>query len=155
MKSKFPFSIFHFPFTNGGFTLIELLIVLTIIGTLATLTTVNYLSVKQRARDSQRKADIMQIQSALEMYRVDNSTYPAALPACGTSLVSGNTVYLQKTPCDPLNTGQFIYTYSVTGSQYTITSCLENVKDIQKDNVNNSTYCTGGTQNWSYTVKNP
>ena len=54
-----------------GFTLVELLIVVAIIGILSTLLMANFIGVRQRARDAQRKADLRQIQSALELYRSD------------------------------------------------------------------------------------
>ena len=139
-----------------GFTLIELLIVIAIISVLATLLMVNFVGIRQRARDAQRKSDLRQIQSALEIWRSDNGTYPVAgsdFGACGSSLKSGNTVYIAKIPCDPLNTGKYTYFPSVTS--YSLYACLENVNDSQKDKSNNPEYCTGGTTNWSYTLNNP
>lgn len=65
-----------------GFTLIELLIVIAIIGVLATLLMVNFIGVRQRARDAQRKSDLRQIQSALEIYRSDQGSYPASIINC-------------------------------------------------------------------------
>lgn len=139
-----------------GFTLIELLLVLAIIGVLTSFLLANLIGAKARARDAQRKSDLRQIQAALEMYRADNGTYPAApLPACGSSLNSNGTVYMQSIPCDPLNTGQYVFTYSLTGggTGYTLITCLENVNDSQKDKTN-AANCSG-TTNWSYTVTNP
>lgn len=139
-----------------GFTLIELLIVIVIIGVLSTLIMANLIGVRARGRDTQRKSDLRQLQAALELYRADNGTYPAApLPACGSSLTGGATVYIQKIPCDPLNSGQYIYTYTTTGTTYSLFACLENLNDPQKDSANNSTYCTGNQTNWSFTVTNP
>src|SRR5579872_5421721 len=63
---------------NKGFTLIELLIVLAIIGVLTGLLLANFIGVRERARDAQRKSDVKQIQTALELYRQDNGTYPIA-----------------------------------------------------------------------------
>jgi prepilin-type N-terminal cleavage/methylation domain-containing protein len=139
---------------HRGFTLIELLIVLSIIGVISSFLLANLIGAKSRARDAERKSDMRQIQSAFELYRADLGTYPPApLPACGSSLVNGGSTYMQKVPCDPLNSGQFMYTYVTTGSTYTLTACLENVNDSQKDQVN-SAKCSG-TSNWSFTVNNP
>jgi prepilin-type N-terminal cleavage/methylation domain-containing protein len=138
-----------------GFTLIELLLVLAIIGALASFILVNLIGVKARGRDAQRKSDLRQMQAAFELYRADTGTYPAApLPACGSGLTNGGTTYMSKIPCDPLNTGQYTYVYSTTGTTYTLIACLENTNDSQKDSSNNAK-CTGGTTNWSYTVTNP
>lgn len=151
---KFSFSNFNVSISKG-FTLIELLIVLAIIGVLTSFLLVNFIGVKARARDAQRKSNLQQMRVAFEQYRSDQGTYPPApLPACGSSLLSGGTTYLQKIPCDPLNTGQFVYTYTTTGTTYTLVTCLENVNDQQKDKVNSSSYCSG-TSNWSYTLTNP
>jgi type II secretion system protein G len=139
---------------NKGFTLIELLIVLAIIGVLSSFLLANLIGARSRARDAQRKSDMRQMQSAFELYRSDQGTYPPApLPACGSGLVNGATTYMQKIPCDPLNTGQFVYSYATTGTTYTLTTCLENVNDSQKDKVN-SAQCSG-TSNWSLTLTNP
>ena len=138
-----------------GFTLIELLVVLAIIGTVTSLVMVNLTGVRERGRDGQRKADLVQMQTAFESYRADQGTYPAApLPACGTALIAGGSTYMAKLPCDPMNTGQQIYRYTTTGSTYTLTACLENEKDSQKDTTNVAAFCTG-TTNWSYTKTNP
>lgn len=145
--------------SGAGFTLIELLIVVAIIGILSTLLMTNFVGIRQRARDAQRKSDLRQIQSALELYRSDNGSYPltANFPACPSSFpASGSPTYMQKIPCDPIKTGQYVYTYiSAAGSTYSLISCLENTSDSQKDTANNGSYCTGGTTNWSYTLQNP
>lgn len=147
---------FQFPKKQNGFTLIELLVVLAIIGILATFTLVNFLNTRTRARDAQRKADMQQLRSAFEMYRADQGTYPASpLPSCGSSLAAGTTTYMRKIPCDPTNSGQYTYRYVPSGGGYSLIGCLENVNDQQKDTSNNTSYCTGGTTNWSYTLTNP
>src|SRR5437588_640087 len=80
---------YQLPVTSSkGFTLIELLVVIAIIGILATIVMVNVLSVRSRARDTQRKSDIRQIQSALELYRADQGSYPNGLPACNSALTA-------------------------------------------------------------------
>lgn len=158
------FSIFKFQFSiNKGFTLIELLVVVAIIGILSSFLMANFVGIRQRARDGQRKSDLRQIQSALEMYRADQGNYPtSSLVNCPVSAPTYfgneptcNVTYMQKVPVDPLNTGKYIYTYSSGGTTYSLYSCLENTNDLQKDPSNNSTYCDGGTTNWSFTLQNP
>jgi general secretion pathway protein G len=146
---------------DRGFTLIELLIVIAIVGVLSALLMANFIGVRQRARDSQRKADVRQIQSALELYRSDNSSYPSAsnLNNCssgctGSSSCFGNsptcnTIYLNRVPVDPLG-GTWVYTYSPSGGGYTLFACLENAADSQKD-TNRHASCTTA----SFTVANP
>jgi general secretion pathway protein G len=145
-----------------GFTLIELLIVIAIIGVLATLLMVNFVGVRQRARDAQRKSDLRQIQSALELYRADNSKYPdlgngdGQFPdKCGTgvSFAMTGTIYMQTVPCDPLGAGiTYTYTSPIPGQSgtYSITACLENASDNQIDVTN---LCA--SPYFSFTVFNP
>lgn len=59
-----------------GFTLPELLVVMSIIGTLATVGTVSYSSARASARDVKRVSDLKQVQTALELYFENNSSYP-------------------------------------------------------------------------------
>lgn len=146
-----------------GFTLIELLIVVAIIGILATLLMSNFIGVRQRARDGQRKADISQIQAALEQYRADNGSYPSSLSNCGGTIQSAsNIIYMQKIPCDPsgatyYNAGS--YYYYGNGSTYTITACLENTNDSQGTATaptgNPSGCTTNSGSGFYYTVNNP
>ena len=136
-----------------GFTLIELLVAISIIGVLSSFLLANFVGVRQRARDGVRKSDLRQIQSALELYRSDQSTYPnAPLPGCGSSLTSGSTTYMQKIPCDPSTSTS--YTYSVGGGNttYSIFACLENGNDAQLDTP--KTNCPGSSA-WKYTLQNP
>ncbi len=127
-----------------GFTLIELLIAIAIIGVLTTLLMTNFVGIRQRARDAQRKSDIRQIQSALELYRSDQGSYPTISgttyrlnsTSCPTSqsLQSGATVYLSKIPCDSLgttayNAGNYYYYTADGGVTYTLATCLENASD--------------------------
>ena len=144
-----------------GFTLVEIVLVIALIGISATtiISLVNPVQQFKKANDAKRKADLTQIQAALELYRADQNFYPNSLPACGSALIVGTTTYIQRVPCDPRNTGQFRYTYvgipAVNPTTYSLFACLENTADPAKDTSNNATYCTGGTTNWSYTLRNP
>lgn len=59
-----------------GFTLIELLVVIAIVGLLSTLAVVALNSARQKGRDAKRVSDIKQVQTALELYFNDNTSYP-------------------------------------------------------------------------------
>ncbi|MBI5123611.1 prepilin-type N-terminal cleavage/methylation domain-containing protein [Candidatus Roizmanbacteria bacterium] len=143
--------------TSAGFTLIEIILVMALIGIMSTavLTLINPVAQFKKSRDVQRKTDLRQIQSALELYRADQSAYSDTLPACGASLVVVPATYMQKIPCDPITKNAYQYVHTIGSSTYSLVACLENVKDTQKDATNNSTYCTGGNTNWSYTINNP
>jgi len=60
-----------------AFTLIELLVVISIIGLLSTVAVVATTSARLSARNTKRKADMVQISKALELYYNDNGGYPS------------------------------------------------------------------------------
>ena len=150
---------------KSGFTLIELLVSISIIAILTALLTANFIGARQRGRDGQRKADLQQIRSALELYRADNGNYPtgAKFPTCGSCLsasgtcLATDTKYMQKIPCDPISGSSFSYTptascdnATTTCTTYSIYACLENGQDSEKDSSN---LCTAPY--FSYTLTNP
>lgn len=155
-----------------GFTLIELLVVISIIGILASFLTANFVGVRQRARDAQRKSDIRQIQAALELYRSDNSTYPIRQAtyrindstSCPTSQAFTNSgvTYMSKVPCDPLdsatyNSGNYYYYSDSTGTTYTLATCLENANDSDANSTTSAPSPSGGSCSSGkyYRVTNP
>lgn len=134
---------------SSGFTLIELLMVVAIIGLLVVLATFSYGNVQAKARDSRRKQEIADIKKALQLYYDDNQTYPATANA--TTIGS----YLSPIPVDPKQNTSYIYSYTSSTCPptcYTITACLENPNDPQKDVTKNSG-CTAVSA--SYTITNP
>jgi len=137
-----------------GFTLIELLVVIAIISVLAGLLVANFVGVRQRGRDAQRKSDLRQIQSALELHRSDNGNYFSTLPSCGSAFTVGSVTYMQKIPCDP--SVETDYVFSSTGITYTIYACLENANDQDRDADDGQAgdLCAGAGV-VSYTLTNP
>lgn len=107
--------------SGAGFTLIELLVVMAIIGVLASLILLNIQSSLGRARDAQRKNDLKQIQTALQLYHNDyghypltngwtnsnttNPSYPFWIPGLTAS-------YIKTMPVDPKNSGCNTYNFS-------------------------------------------
>src|SRR5882724_9616680 len=59
-----------------GFTLIEIMVVVVIIGLLAAVIEPNVVSKVDEARVTKARADITSIESALTIFRLDNSKYP-------------------------------------------------------------------------------
>lgn len=62
----------------AGFTLIEIIAVVVIIGLLTTLVGVNIAGRIEGAKASAAKAQIAQLESALEFYKLDNGRYPSS-----------------------------------------------------------------------------
>ncbi|WP_298810457.1 type II secretion system major pseudopilin GspG [uncultured Sphingomonas sp.] len=61
---------------KNGFTLVELMVVIVIIGLLATIVALNVLPSGDTARIQKAKADIATIEQGLEMYRLQQGSYP-------------------------------------------------------------------------------
>ncbi len=151
------------PYNDSGFTLVELLVVISILAMVTTLLFPNFMGARQRARDAQRKSDLLQIQKALELYKMDQNppVYPTT-GAFGSSLCNqcwssnpnctGN-VYMRKFPCDPGSTvpSPYIYTRS-SALTYTFSACLENAADTEKDP---TTIPACSATNASYTIHEP
>lgn len=60
-----------------GFTLVEIMVVVIILGLLAGLVSVRVFSYLNEAKVNKAKADLQTISNALELYRLDNGTYPS------------------------------------------------------------------------------
>jgi general secretion pathway protein G len=63
--------------TEEGFTLVELMVVIVIIGLLGTIVLINVMPSQDRAMQTKARADIATLEQAMEMYRLDNFSYPA------------------------------------------------------------------------------
>ncbi|WP_417611189.1 type II secretion system major pseudopilin GspG [Parasphingorhabdus sp.] len=96
---------------RNGFTLVELMVVIFILGLLTTIVVINVLPSQDRAMVEKARADIATLGQALEMYRLDNLSYPTssdglqALIAPPASLSTTARYrqggYIKKLPEDP------------------------------------------------------
>lgn len=95
----------------NGFTLIEVMVVVVILGILAAVVVPKIMSRPEQARIVKVKQDILAIQSALDLYKLDNGYYPSTDQGL-QALVSKPTSdpiprnwksdgYLQQLPTDP------------------------------------------------------
>lgn len=71
---------------DRAFTLIELLIVVAIIGILAAIAVPNFLNAQIRAKLARSVSDMKTLETALEMYRLDENDYPP----CNKARVAGS-----------------------------------------------------------------
>ena len=138
-----------------GFTLVELLVVMAILGVLVTLVSGNFRLSQIRGKDAQRKSDLKQIATSLELFYGDYGYYPEAedgyIMACffeegvggsrcdwgqeddfkdvfpGT--VSPRTVYLKNVPSDPSSDYEYFYRTLDNAQKFQIFARLENPED--------------------------
>lgn len=94
-----------------GFTLIEIMVVVVILGVLAAFIVPQILSRPDEAKMIKAQQDVVRIESALDMYRLDNGAYPTQAQGL-EALVTQPTVppaprnynasgYLRRLPADP------------------------------------------------------
>lgn len=96
---------------QGGFTLIEIMVVVVIIGILAALVVPQIMNRPDQAKIVVAQGDIKAISAALEMYRLDNGSYPSTQQGLAALVArpTGNPVprnwnkdgYLKQLPNDP------------------------------------------------------
>ncbi|MBV7257812.1 type II secretion system major pseudopilin GspG [Pacificimonas sp. WHA3] len=96
---------------EDGFTLVELMVVIAILGLLTTFVVLNVLPAQGVAEREKARADIAVIEQALQMYRIDNRSFPstadglAALQQAPAGLARPERYraggYVQRLPTDP------------------------------------------------------
>ena len=118
-----------------GFSLIEIMVVVVILGILAALVVPKIINRPDDARIVKAKQDVLAIQNALDLYRLDNGIYPttdqglmALVEKPGTNPIPRDwRSYLKTLPKDPwgrdylyLNPGQHgeidVFTHGADGS---------------------------------------
>ncbi len=91
---------------DAGVTLVEMMVVVVIIGLVTAVVVINVLPAQDRARVEKARADVRMIEQALELYRLDRSTYPSVdeglVALTATDAVAGRTEpYIRRLPDDP------------------------------------------------------
>ena len=115
---------------QNAFTLTEILIAIALIAVFTVIPVLAYNSFIKQSRDNQRKQDLGQIQSALEMYKQSNGVYPESL----NDLLDAPG-YIAEIPVDPL-AGEdvpggggaeygYLYSSDEDGVSYSIMAPLE------------------------------
>lgn len=105
-----------------GFTIIELLIVVAILGILSAVVLSILTDARLDARDKRRVADLEQIVKALELYHVDNRSYPRESEGANGNISTNETFkslmapYLSGTLTDPAGLGNDTFFYYYDGS---------------------------------------
>lgn len=98
-------------YKQGGFTLIEVMVVVVILGILAAIIVPKIMSRPEQARVVKVKQDLLAIQSALDLYKLDSGFYPSTDQGLQALVVKPTAPpipsswksegYLQDVPLDP------------------------------------------------------
>ncbi|GAJ77195.1 general secretion pathway protein G [Vibrio sp. JCM 18905] len=101
-----------------GFTLLEVMVVVVILGILASFVVPNLLGNKEKADQQKAITDIVALENALDMYKLDNSVYPTTDQGL-EALVSKPSNpeprnyrdggYIKRLPNDPWGGNQYQY----------------------------------------------
>jgi len=83
---------------EDGFTLVEVMVTLVIIGLLTTFVVLNVLPAQGKAQIQKARGDISAIETALEMYKLDNFNYPTEQEGLESLVSSG---LIKKMSLDP------------------------------------------------------
>jgi general secretion pathway protein G len=116
---------------QSGFTLIEIMVVVVILAVLGALVVPKILENVDKARVTRAQSDIRAIQTALDLYRLDNFKYPTTeqglqalvkQPADPTLMNYRSGGYLPSLPKDPWNNPYQYQNPGVDGREYEITT---------------------------------
>jgi general secretion pathway protein G len=123
---------------SAGFTLIEVLLVVVIIGILAAIVLPRVTGRGKEAEIAATRASIENISLALDMYEVDNGSYPSSLQSLITKGSEQNWKgpYLKKGEI-PLDAWKKEFIYTVKDNGYEIKSCGPNGADGGGDDITN------------------
>lgn len=134
---------------ESGMTLIEIMVVVTILGIIATMVTVNVMGRLDQAKVTTTETQIKTLEAALDDFRRDNGFYPSTEQGI-RSLIDKPSIgriperyprdgYLKgkAVPQDAWNCDYVYYSPGIHGNRYEITSlgadCQEGGEDVEAD----------------------
>lgn len=146
---------------QNGFTLIELLIVIVIIGILASVvvSVINVSEYQKQARDARRMSDVLSVQSAIIDSLANGGISLVSTGSCSdcTSILGLDNIngtgwvkfenksgrglrdIISNLPSDPINSGEYFYSYYSDGIDFEINAVFESERyqiNAQRDGGN-------------------
>ena len=140
-----PFAIINFK-NSRGFTLIELLIIVIILAILSAIAVPSYLSMRDRAKEAGTEAQMRNMVTALEIYKMDKDVYPPT--SSGDALAVHLLEYMDNAPSADLwltdyeyvNTDNSGYTLSSAGRSKDINLIADNIVIINGEMTSHGRY---------------
>lgn len=129
-----------------GFTLLELMVVIVILGVLASLVVPNLMGNKARADQQKAVSDLVALEGAMDMYKLDNHRYPTSeqglsalltLPTVSPVPTNYNPEgYIKRLPTDPWGNDYVLVSPGDHGT-YDLIACGEDGEAGTADDINN------------------
>ena len=123
-----------------GFTLVELMLVVIIIGVLVAMVAPRLAGRAEQTKRDAARADIeANLASALDLYEIDNGTYPEKLEDLmvrPSNALNWKGPYLKKKPLDPWG-NPYTYKYPGTRGDYDLISHGKSGAEGAGDEINN------------------
>lgn len=166
--------MFHFTKNikyQKGFTLIELLVVISIIGLVSSVLLIAINNTRIKSRDTKRKADLKQLNSAINFYYNNNGYLPRnssgwcttiSNPSNGwgdafqADITSGVIKYMAKVPLDPKlanQVGDYFYSNdNNTQGRFALCAVLEQSSGATMSTNRNMSGCANWTNAYNYCI---
>ena len=133
---------------HAGFTLLEIMVVVVILGVLATMIVPNLLGNKEKADRQKVISDVVALENALDMYKLDNNSYPTTDQGLDALLTkpSGEPAprnypddgYIKRLPQDPWGNDYILYSPGEHG-KIDISSVGQDGEEDTDDDIGNWT----------------
>jgi len=107
---------------RSGFTIVELLVVVVVIGILAVAAIVAYSGIQQRAQASIVQSALAQANKKLELYLVDNGSYPADFATFTTLMGTTTDTSYQYTVNNSTSPATYCVTATIGATSYKVDS---------------------------------
>lgn len=150
-------SLSRFKRPHPGFTLMEVMVVIVILGVLASLVVPNLMGNKEKADRQKVVTDIIALENSLDMYKLDNGTYPTTAQGLQALLKKPDTAprprhyrqggYIKRLPDDPWGND---YLYLSPGEKG-----LVDIFTLGADNKENGEGAAADIGNWNVQETQP